>query len=72
MKISDFVNGSDVATGRMPVEVFEGGGGDLVFCQECPHVDGDRYLRTLVPMRDALKLAHAIIGIARKAEHESC
>jgi hypothetical protein len=66
MKISDFTS-ELTETMRLPVEVYEGAGGQLLLVQECPHIDGDRYLRILVPMREAVELAHAIIGIARRA-----
>jgi hypothetical protein len=49
----------------MPVEVFQGAGSDnLVLCQEHPYIEGERYLRIVVPMRDAIALAHAIIEVA--------
>jgi hypothetical protein len=57
MKVSDLA---------MPPSVFKGGNGDLVICQEWPHIDGEHYTRVIVPMRDALKLAHAIIDVARR------
>jgi hypothetical protein len=57
MKASDYSE-------LMPVEVFVGGCGDLVLCQEWPQIEGEQYLRIIVPMRDALKLAHKIIAVA--------
>ena len=63
MKASDYSE-------LMSVEVFVGGGGDLVLCQEWPQLKGEQYLRIIVPMRDAVELAHKIIAVARRAENE--
>lgn len=49
-------------------EVFEGGLGDLVVCQEWPAIDGEHYSRVVVPMDRALELAAAIAAVARQAE----
>jgi hypothetical protein len=52
----------------MPVDAFEGGGGHLVLCQEWPSLsDGERYLRIMIPMKNAEALARQILDVARKA-----
>jgi hypothetical protein len=55
---------SDLAL--MP-EVFRGALGDLVLCQEWPTLDGERYVRLIIPMDRALDLASAIAAAARGA-----
>ncbi|MBR1154181.1 hypothetical protein [Bradyrhizobium sp. JYMT SZCCT0428] len=57
---------SDLAL--MP-EVFRGAGGDLVLCQEWPALDGELYVRVIIPMDRALELASAIAAAARGAGH---
>lgn len=54
----------------MPVDIFEGGNGDLVLCQEWPSIDRERYLRVMVPMGDAEKLAMQILAVARASRGE--
>lgn len=52
----------------MAVDVFEGGTGNLVLCQEWPSMSlGERYTRIMVPMDEARELAEAILAVARKA-----
>lgn len=52
----------------MQVDVFQGGGGDLVLCQEWPSLtDGELYMRVIVNMKDAEELARRILDVARKA-----
>jgi hypothetical protein len=43
----------------MPVDVFEGGTGNLVLRQEWPSHDGERFLRIMIPMQQARRLAAA-------------
>jgi hypothetical protein len=47
----------------MPVDVFEGGAGNLVLCQEWPSLHGELYLRILLPMAEARQLAEAILAV---------
>jgi len=52
----------------MPVNVFKGGNGDLVLCQEWPSMAfGDRFVRVMMDMDDAEKLAMQILAVAREA-----
>lgn len=52
----------------MSVDVFQGGCGHLVLCQEWPSLsDGETYLRIMIPMQDAEALALRILDVARKA-----
>ena len=51
----------------MPVECFEGGGGDLVVCQEYPRQDGEFYARVRIPMSEAARLAEEILAVAAHA-----
>lgn len=53
--------------GFMQVDVFEGGNGDLVFCQEHPHIDGEHYSRIITNMDNAEAICEAIMAAARKA-----
>lgn len=55
----------------MPVDAFEGGNGDLVLCQEWPSIESERYLRVMVPMKDAEKLAMQILAVARAARRKA-
>ena len=48
-------------------DVFEGGTGDLVICQEWPGTDEEKYVRVIIPMHRALDLAVSIIGCYREA-----
>lgn len=52
----------------MEVAVYVGGNGDLVLSQEWPSLNrGDRFLRVMVDMKDAEKLAMNILSVARAA-----
>ena len=51
----------------MAVAVFEGGNGDLVLCQEWPSLSGERFVRVMLDMKDAEKLAMNIMSVARAA-----
>lgn len=51
----------------MAVAVFEGGNGDLVLCQEWPALAGDRFVRVMLDMKDAERLAMNIMSVARSA-----
>lgn len=55
------------ATKFMAVAVFEGGNGDLVLCQEWPSLSCERFVRVMLDMRDAEKLAMNILSVARSA-----
>jgi hypothetical protein len=50
----------------MPVEVFEGGTGALVICQEYTQETGETYVRVSLPMSDAIALAENILGVASR------
>jgi hypothetical protein len=53
----------------MPVDVFRGAGSDmLVLCQEWPSIDGEEYVRIVIPMREAEDIARRIL---REAQHVS-
>jgi hypothetical protein len=61
MKASEF---SDL----MPVNVFKGGTGNLVICQEWPSMTrGERCVRVMVPMSEARELAEAILAVVRES-----
>jgi hypothetical protein len=49
----------------LPVEVYEGAGGDLVLCQEFPDIKGEAFVRIFVDMDQAEKLCAQIMGVAR-------
>ena len=52
----------------MEVAVYVGDNGDLVLSQEWPSLNrGDRFLRVMVDMKDAEKLAMNILSVARAA-----
>ena len=51
----------------MNIDVFEGGNGDLVLCQEYSTPREERYLRIITDMRNAEELCEAIMQVARKA-----
>jgi hypothetical protein len=50
----------------MPVEVFEGGTGALVICQEYTRQSGETYVRVVLPMSDAITLAEDILAVASR------
>jgi hypothetical protein len=50
----------------MPVEVFEGGTGALVICQEYTQQSGETYVRVVLPMSDAIALAEDILAVASR------
>lgn len=49
-------------------EVFEGGNGDLVIVQEWPDLKGETFVRVMLPMAEARRLAAAILVVAEMAE----
>jgi hypothetical protein len=49
----------------MPAEVYEGACGHLVILQEWPSIEGEEYVRIILPMSDAENLAHSILSVAR-------
>jgi hypothetical protein len=51
----------------MPPDVFEGATGMLVLCQEWTHQRGEQYVRIMVPMAEASRLAEGILAAARGA-----
>lgn len=51
----------------MAVAVFEGGNGDLVLRQEWTSERGERFMRVMLDMKDAEKLAMNIMSVARAA-----
>jgi hypothetical protein len=55
----------------MPVDVFEGGGGHIVLCQEWPSLaDGEQYMRVMLNKRDAVALCERIIAVAGRSDLE--
>ena len=52
----------------MPVDVYEGGNGDLVLTQEWPDMDGESYTRIMIPMEEAFALAQRILATAKRAK----
>lgn len=55
----------------MPITVFKGANGDLVLCQEWPSMHrGERFMRVMIDMKDAEKLAMNILSVARSARGE--
>lgn len=51
----------------LPVEVYEGAGKDLVFCQELPSMSGETFVRIFVNMDDAERLCAEIMRVARQS-----
>jgi len=51
----------------MPVDVFVGGCGHIVLCQEHSSEKEEFYLRVMIDPRDAEKVAMQILETARKA-----
>lgn len=51
----------------MPVEVYKGGCGHIVLCQEWSTEKEESYLRIMINERDAEKVAMQILEAARKA-----
>jgi len=51
----------------MPVEIYVGGCGHVVICQEWSTQEKESYLRVMVDPRDAEKVAMQIMETARKA-----
>jgi hypothetical protein len=49
----------------MKPDVYEGGTGKLVICQEWPSLKGDTYTYVMLPMAEAEALANAILDMAR-------
>ncbi len=54
----------------MPVEIFQGGCGHIVLCQEWGTALEESYLRIMINPRDAEKVALQILEVARKARGE--
>jgi hypothetical protein len=50
----------------MPIEVFEGGCGHIVLCQEWAELTGESYLRVMLNKRDAEELCRRIMAVAAK------
>jgi hypothetical protein len=51
----------------LPVEVFEGAGGDLIILQEFPGLHGEAFVRVFINMDEAEKLCSEIMSVARQA-----
>lgn len=51
----------------LPVDIYEGGGGDLVLCQEFPSIKGEHYVRIFIDMDQAEHICATIMEIARAA-----
>jgi hypothetical protein len=51
----------------MPIDVFVGGCGHIVLCQEWPSIKEETYLRVMLNERDAEELCRQIMAAARKA-----
>lgn len=55
----------------MPVSVHKSGGGDLLLVQEWPSLEfGERFMRVMVEMDDAEKLAMNILSVLREARRK--
>jgi hypothetical protein len=54
----------------LPVEVYEGAGGDLVLCQEFPDIKGEFFVRIFVDMDQAEKLCASILEVARASREK--
>jgi hypothetical protein len=52
----------------LPIEVFKGGGGDIVLLQEFPSEKGEQYLRVFVSVEDADRVCAEIMRIAGAAK----
>lgn len=50
----------------LPVEVFVGGGGDIVILQEWPNTKGEEYLRVFINPDDAEKVCQQIMSAAKE------
>lgn len=54
----------------MPLQVFEGGNGDLVIMQEYSTPSEEKYLRVITSMSNAEELCVQIMAIAKKAREK--
>jgi hypothetical protein len=52
----------------MPPEVFKGGCGHIVLCQEWSTQKEESYLRVMIAPEDAERVASEILAIARRAK----
>lgn len=52
----------------MPPEVFRGGCGHIVLCQEHTGQTEEYYLRVMIAPKDAERVASEILAIARRAK----
>lgn len=50
----------------MPIDVFKGGCGHIVLCQEWSTETEESYLRVMLNERDAERLAMRILAVARE------
>jgi hypothetical protein len=50
----------------MRIEVYEGGNGDVVLCQEWPALGGEQYTRVIISVRDAERVAHEILALVKR------
>lgn len=51
----------------LPIEIFEGAGGDLILLQEFPGIEGERFVRVFINMDDAEKTCEEIMRVAMVA-----
>jgi len=51
----------------LPVEVYEGAGGDLIIMQEFPGIEGESYVRVFIGMEDAERICSEIMRVAGAA-----
>lgn len=59
--------GTISSTVCLPVDVFEGAGGDLIILQEFPDIKGEHYVRVFIDMDRAEELCAWIMAVARSA-----
>jgi len=51
----------------LPVDVFEGAGGDLIILQEWPDLKGETFVRIFIDMDEAERLCAQIMAVAKVA-----
>lgn len=51
----------------LPVDIYEGAGGDLVLCQEFPALSGERFVRVFIDMDRAEEICAMIMRVAKEA-----
>jgi len=59
--------GTISSTHVLPVDVFEGAGGDLIILQEWPSLKGETFVRVFINMDEAEQLCAQIMAVAKVA-----